>query len=334
MLFADMAGALSAWGMNIVKADAFSNSEGVILDSFQFTDPFRTLELNPGEHERFLMSMREMLSGTNSVRRHAECPSPSAPGGGAAPPYGCKAALRFRQRQLQPQHASAGGRPGFAGSSARRRRRNQCHRLQYRSGAVDTEGEIAIDVFYLTVRRADGRRVKLTDAQQNRYPRESRRYWSAAASPIRKRRSWRSRHSLHKVLRYFPGDIAGKRNAPYERRVSHPSGTCGPRPWGRRVSRLHRLAERHSRRGLKVAGSTFPRATVAAYQELGLAFSANHTQWLGALWAEENSCVGRDTCARNAGGTGMQVSDHGQSPERFPGEKQLPHRGNGSGSGT
>jgi [protein-PII] uridylyltransferase len=52
-LFADVAGTLAAWGMNIVKADAFSNDAGVIVDSFQFTDTFRTLELNPEEKDRF-----------------------------------------------------------------------------------------------------------------------------------------------------------------------------------------------------------------------------------------------------------------------------------------
>ncbi len=40
--------------MNIVKAGAFSNDAGVIVDSFQFTDVFRTLELNPSEKDRFL----------------------------------------------------------------------------------------------------------------------------------------------------------------------------------------------------------------------------------------------------------------------------------------
>ena len=49
---------LSAWGMNIVKADAFSNAAGVIVDTFQFTDTFRTLELNPPEIERFHASIR------------------------------------------------------------------------------------------------------------------------------------------------------------------------------------------------------------------------------------------------------------------------------------
>src|ERR1700733_5223579 len=62
MLFADMAGVLSAWGMNIVKADAFSNAAGIILDTFQFTDPFQTLELNPTEVDRFLKSIRDVVS--------------------------------------------------------------------------------------------------------------------------------------------------------------------------------------------------------------------------------------------------------------------------------
>jgi [protein-PII] uridylyltransferase len=33
-LFAKIAGALAAWGMNIVKADAFSNASGVVIDTF------------------------------------------------------------------------------------------------------------------------------------------------------------------------------------------------------------------------------------------------------------------------------------------------------------
>ncbi len=61
-LFADVAGALAAWGMNIVKADAFSNEAGVIVDSFQFTDVFRTLELNPTEKDRFLQNVHDVVA--------------------------------------------------------------------------------------------------------------------------------------------------------------------------------------------------------------------------------------------------------------------------------
>ena len=43
--------------MNIVKADAFANAAGVVLDTFHFADLHRTLELNPSEIERFQKSL-------------------------------------------------------------------------------------------------------------------------------------------------------------------------------------------------------------------------------------------------------------------------------------
>jgi [protein-PII] uridylyltransferase len=60
-LFARMAGALAAWGMNIVKAAAFSNQAGIVVDTFFFTDRFRTLELNLPEWERFKTSIHDVL---------------------------------------------------------------------------------------------------------------------------------------------------------------------------------------------------------------------------------------------------------------------------------
>ncbi len=45
-LFATVAGALAASGMNIGKAGAFSNAAGTVVDTFSFTDRFRTLEMN------------------------------------------------------------------------------------------------------------------------------------------------------------------------------------------------------------------------------------------------------------------------------------------------
>src|SRR5580698_3505265 len=77
LLFADMAGVLSSWGMNIVKADAFSDAAGIIVDTFQFTDPFETLSLNPSEIDRFLQSIRDVISHRVpiekllSARKHA-----------------------------------------------------------------------------------------------------------------------------------------------------------------------------------------------------------------------------------------------------------------------
>ena len=43
--FATISGVLAGWGMNIVKADAFANAAGIVLDTFQFVDLHHTLEL-------------------------------------------------------------------------------------------------------------------------------------------------------------------------------------------------------------------------------------------------------------------------------------------------
>src|SRR6202007_2870135 len=51
-LFAAVAGTLSSFGMNILRAEAFSNRRGLILDTFTFADLGRQLDLNPSEIER------------------------------------------------------------------------------------------------------------------------------------------------------------------------------------------------------------------------------------------------------------------------------------------
>jgi [protein-PII] uridylyltransferase len=60
-LFRTAAGILYGWGMDIVKAAAFSNRHGVVVDTFYFKDRFRTLDLNPPERERFQRSVRKIL---------------------------------------------------------------------------------------------------------------------------------------------------------------------------------------------------------------------------------------------------------------------------------
>jgi [protein-PII] uridylyltransferase len=63
-LFATLTGVLAAWGMNIVKAHAFSNQAGTVVDALYFTDRFRTLELNLSEWDRFKKSVAAVLAGT------------------------------------------------------------------------------------------------------------------------------------------------------------------------------------------------------------------------------------------------------------------------------
>jgi len=66
-LFAHAVGTLSSWGMNILKAEAFSNKAGVVLDTIRFSDRFRTLELNPSEVGRLRRNLAEAVAGEISV---------------------------------------------------------------------------------------------------------------------------------------------------------------------------------------------------------------------------------------------------------------------------
>ncbi|MBC8164300.1 MAG: hypothetical protein H7Y20_00335, partial [Bryobacteraceae bacterium] len=79
-LLAGLAGAVSSFGMNIVRAEAFANSGGVVLDSIVFEDPLRTLELNPPEVERLKTVLKRVVLGKEDVGKLLQGrPRPAAP---------------------------------------------------------------------------------------------------------------------------------------------------------------------------------------------------------------------------------------------------------------
>jgi [protein-PII] uridylyltransferase len=68
-LLAAITGTLAGFGMNILKAEAYANRKGMILDSFAFEDPKRTLDLNPSEIDRLRLTLERVVQGKLDVKR-------------------------------------------------------------------------------------------------------------------------------------------------------------------------------------------------------------------------------------------------------------------------
>jgi [protein-PII] uridylyltransferase len=157
-LLASITGALAGFGMNILKAEAFGNRHGIVLDTFIFSDPNRTLELNPTEMDRFRLTIERVVLGKLDVKHLLENrPKPLPPS---------------RRSRIQPNVAFdaeaspsttlievvAEDRPGLLHDLTRTISSAGCN---IEVVLIDTEAHKALDVFYVT---ADGQ--KLNPAHQ------------------------------------------------------------------------------------------------------------------------------------------------------------------------
>ena len=146
-LFASVAGTLSAFGLNILKAEAFGNRRGAVLDTFTFADPGRTLELNPSEVDRLRTTLERVVLGKADVKQLLQNrPKPSPPSKRAR----IEATVAVDGEASQTAtliHVVAEDRPGLLYELAAA--------ISSQAGnievvLIDTQAHKAVDVFYVT----------------------------------------------------------------------------------------------------------------------------------------------------------------------------------------
>ena len=144
-LLADLAGTLASFGMNILKAEAFGNARGEVLDLFVFSDPMRSLELNPPIVDELRESTRRVVLGKETAERLLK----RRPKTTVRYRMQIDTVVRFDNETSKAAtllELQAQDRPGLLYDLARTISQQNC---EIDTVLLHTEGQRAVDVFYL-----------------------------------------------------------------------------------------------------------------------------------------------------------------------------------------
>ena len=158
-LFSNICGVLSSFGMNILRGNALTNPNGLVLDVFHFTDDESFLEMNPDAPGRMSELLADVVAGRVDVAARLR--------GRERGVLHSKSSIRFAPIVRAGNETSSRYTildivaPNELGLLYRISRVIAEHRCDVDLVLIATEGGKAIDVFHLTQRGA-----KLTEAEQ------------------------------------------------------------------------------------------------------------------------------------------------------------------------